>query len=534
MRFYRISDLSLGCSSSPPKVSTKKHPPISDKTSCRLALQRNFLDGSMMHTLACYLQWFLYSLSPQGYDPDDISIPGLPPEETKWLQHTLVQLSRGTNGAVRLSQEALSHRFPVIIKEPNDPVFMFDMIHEYLIAYYGTNHLRYTIPSFCYHYALYHKDFLIRLVMEKIPGTTLSSFARRVIDPKAPPPMLHEFLSILFQTILALEVAQEELWFTHFDLHTNNVMVRETDVPVPYLQFRVLDRIYEFRDVRSVATLIDFGHAVIRHKNGFFGKHGTGSLPNYGMYPFYIPGVDIFKLIMNLWFYFFHGKDMTHSTNGRRLQRFFRHIIEKFFGFSITFDFKTLAEKQFFNATKMKCVFFSPLDLLTFLNATSRTTLPMLGLTSFPFHIRSLRDAKPPPLYQNPDARACFYDLFCTHVQSFPRHQQQKSSTRTVTKEFEFPLPAIETFPLQNMVYSFDNLPRIRQFLSDPRWPGLLSFTEHQLHRLQKGESPDDERFTRHSVVLLFYYRLLFSLTAYESYVHQMYKLQLPKKMHLF
>lgn len=103
-----------------------------------------------------------------------------------------------------------------------------------------------------------------------------------------------QWLSVYIATLLALQFASEAVGFTHNDLHSENILVRQTDKPllVPYgLAKRTY---YTYSDL--IPTFIDYGRSVIRINDEWFGDYtqaGFGSDPE-GTCPFQ----DAYKLLM--------------------------------------------------------------------------------------------------------------------------------------------------------------------------------------------------------------------------------------------
>jgi hypothetical protein len=74
-----------------------------------------------------------------------------------------------------------------------------------------------------------------------------------------------EWSSILMQIIMTLVAYQKMFWFTHNDLHTNNVMFVETDKP--YLYYLYEGKHYRVPTYGKLFKIIDFGRAVYKYKS---------------------------------------------------------------------------------------------------------------------------------------------------------------------------------------------------------------------------------------------------------------------------
>ena len=112
-----------------------------------------------------------------------------------------------------------------------------------------------------------------------------------------------EFLNILIQIVLALNYAYQKIGFSHNDLHSENILIRQLNQPVvigyPWLDENGQEKTWYLR-TSQVATFIDYGRSIIRYpyqgKDEYFGY----SLPKYGLYPDRsYPMADIYKICMS-------------------------------------------------------------------------------------------------------------------------------------------------------------------------------------------------------------------------------------------
>ena len=215
-----------------------------------------------MYSLSCYLQWLLYSSSGQKYLTAKKKIPFLVKQQEQKFQKGAKYLKKGVSGQV-YSTEFIDH-FPIIIKYAKRWDSFTDILHEYAIAMFGTNKLRYICPNYGYSFALYQKeDFQSRgLVMEKIPGMTFLEMLELYIQ-KRDSKYIIRFLKVFFQLILALELGQETVFFTHYDLHMENVVLYEP-APGQYIEFHyhTLTGVISFKSP-YIAKIIDYGRSYI-------------------------------------------------------------------------------------------------------------------------------------------------------------------------------------------------------------------------------------------------------------------------------
>lgn len=177
-----------------------------------------------------------------------------------------------------------------------------DLDHEYQIGMGVINLLRAILPNFRHTYGVFeadppvtisdhgvitwgytHGDNKQYLVMEEIHnGVTLRSHLRK---------HSHDFLNIYLQCLNALNVAHSSVDFTHYDLHTSNIMIQtfNHDISLPfympngtmqYLQTRTLVRILDYEFSHGQVDKHHYGRAGFEHLNIYSDK----SFPMYDAY----------------------------------------------------------------------------------------------------------------------------------------------------------------------------------------------------------------------------------------------------------
>jgi len=73
-----------------------------------------------------------------------------------------------------------------------------------------------------------------------------------------------EWGSIVIQILMSLITFQKVFQFTHNDLHTNNVMYMNTDIP--YLYYKVNNKRYKVPTFGRIFKIIDFGRAIYKYR----------------------------------------------------------------------------------------------------------------------------------------------------------------------------------------------------------------------------------------------------------------------------
>jgi len=276
-------------------------------------LTQNFIKGADMKAVLCLFDTLFLSLSVQKYDGVYVL--------TKEIKEYITDLYVLTNGAdgtvynatffsdielvIKLAnneEDEEDEEDEVVVEKRNREM----MIREYYIGIEGMNKLRYIVPNFVYTLGCFmcgkpsKSDPLDKLcesssekiipfiVYEKIPGKTVED----LIDNTEIPFKFEQWLVIFFQLLLALEVAQREVEFTHFDLHYKNVMVRKQDkfnysVPLDMSTYTITNP--EF-----IPVIIDFGRSTCTIDSQTVGTYAKESV---GVLNHMVPGQDMYMFI---------------------------------------------------------------------------------------------------------------------------------------------------------------------------------------------------------------------------------------------
>ena len=74
-----------------------------------------------------------------------------------------------------------------------------------------------------------------------------------------------EIISILKQSLLALYISQEKMKFTHYDLHTDNILIRKCEKNALYVYILTPEHIYLIETFGNCPVIIDFGFSYADH-----------------------------------------------------------------------------------------------------------------------------------------------------------------------------------------------------------------------------------------------------------------------------
>lgn len=282
-------------------------------------------------------------------------------------------ISKGANGAVILfkfqndvGDDASPERSLFLLKAPLNPASASqrDGTHEAFVGFFALNQLRNIIPNFMYTYAAFrctppvlpysvssasaagggggegtkiidawcslnkptHSNNVTYTIIENLAnrkdGKTLSlkKFIKK--SKESNEKVVEEFMSLLSQIVAALGIAWETCEFTHYDLHDENVLVRElpfsssatrrNNVVLDY-DLRGEGKAFRIR-AQNIATIIDYGMSHVSIGDVHFG-HASDSLMEYGVLRDRgNPHFDVFKIVCFSILTFLESKRLSSSS----------------------------------------------------------------------------------------------------------------------------------------------------------------------------------------------------------------------------
>ena len=268
-------------------------------------LRENFYDSDVMKSAMCVAESISYMPSNEpGNVASNIRMK-------RWL-HNLHRIgAESVEGfAMRSDFDKADDTF--IVKAPrdiNNPV----LLHEYFVGVNGLNQLRKFVPNFAYIMGGFkcslpviddekkvvswcnNMDYPIDYVIyENItPGKTLSETINAGCN-------FTEWLNYYMQILYALKIAHEKTDYTHYDLHTENVIIREvpqgSNGKVFGIPYETEKNITEYIVAGKIATIIDYGLSHIKYDGRHFGiadrsSWGVQSDKSFPMH-------DAYKLLM--------------------------------------------------------------------------------------------------------------------------------------------------------------------------------------------------------------------------------------------
>ena len=257
------------------------------------ALEEGSEDPNILRTLMC-LNNSLVAF-PTGAIADKWTSPygqierGFPVR--KYFQNLEQIGSESVEGYATTAQIRGGQDRPFVIKTPRipNPQTSSNILHEYFVGAFGTNFLRGEIPNFTFVMGVFQcsppyidqKKGLTYCQNDNMTNQVYYVLYENVTDSVSFAEFItkgcsySEYLTVICQILLALDLANEKLDFTHYDLHPENVLIKELpyDIYIPYPQ--------GYLRTRHLAMIIDLGRSHIRVNN----KHYGFSLIQGGIYP---------------------------------------------------------------------------------------------------------------------------------------------------------------------------------------------------------------------------------------------------------
>lgn len=259
-------------------------------------ISNKFYDPVVMKDILC-LSNSLFFMQPN-------QIGAVSPNQRihNWLQDLKQIGAESVEGyAIKASFDKAKDIF--VLKAPRSE--RTDLLHE-LVVGLKLNQVRSYVPNFAYVFGgfqctppgIYNKEvfswcntqrFEIKYIMyENIqPSISLSEYIKGCT--------FEQWLGAYLQILYALMVADELVDFTHYDLHTENVLLRKLDriVDIPYT---IEDNSTVYINTNVIATIIDYGFSHVK-----LDSMGVGivNLLDYAVFPGRsFPIYDAYKLLM--------------------------------------------------------------------------------------------------------------------------------------------------------------------------------------------------------------------------------------------
>ena len=169
-----------------------------------------------------------------------------------------------SNNTVVIHQYNLAG-FTFIVKSTTDKCKEMENIHETYIGTKAINELVKYIPNFVYVFGKYDDgETKSNVIMENIFGETFSDWL------KSNKFNMKDYIFILIQLSMALEVAQRQIGFVHWDLTPWNIMIQTLPEPIDFDYLIDENTVYRIK-TRIIPIIIDYGKSHVIYNNEHHG-----------------------------------------------------------------------------------------------------------------------------------------------------------------------------------------------------------------------------------------------------------------------
>lgn len=261
-------------------------------------LKTGLTDGPSMRAIQCLFQTIF--LSEKDVKMDKYGIYSLKKGMNEWFQN-ITKIGQGGYGIIYRTF-VINENIQVIIKVPTQSSYNQEQsMREYLVGLV-LNDLRYLVPNFAYTLGAFSCSVPSSITNTQI-CTRVNGLRDVVVYEKITGLNLHygielgklsviESIPVIAMVLLALEVAQRECRFTHYDLHTGNIMLAEN---MPDYEVVLDDAVYKITKPKYVPIIIDYGMSSVYINDTCTGLNGE---PRYNQYM--VPGHDMYYFIYRM------------------------------------------------------------------------------------------------------------------------------------------------------------------------------------------------------------------------------------------
>ena len=218
-----------------------------------------------------------------------------------------------------------------------------NLVHEALCGLYVTNSVRRMVPNFMYVYGFStcsppvikdndvlgwcssDQNKLSYLVSENIINSI--PMKKFTVYPNI---TYHDVCAVLLQVFNALHIAYREYNYIHFDLHADNVLVREfeSEVAIPF--YNISGKIEGYIVSRYVPYIIDYGYSTFMIDGVLFTRK-SGLLESVGIGNPKFPMFDVYKfLCFSAEAVYVHQKTPENESRLAKIMAVYRNMFNMF------------------------------------------------------------------------------------------------------------------------------------------------------------------------------------------------------------
>jgi len=208
----------------------------------------------------------------------------------EWLTDLKPFGSKSKQGVV--SKSLIFDTFYIVVKKAKTTRFDEITFRDFCVGI-NLNKILNEAPFFVRTLGAFEYKHQFHIATEFIDGISLKFFLQKKSSS------FDDFLNIFFQLLLGLEIAQNRLNFSHYDLHTDNVILVHTprasiDHMNQPFQVSLYGRTFTI-NYRYKPVMIDFGLSSVHAKGHTLGQK---SLETKGIFNHLSPGYDIYIFLL--------------------------------------------------------------------------------------------------------------------------------------------------------------------------------------------------------------------------------------------
>lgn len=381
-------------------------------------------------------------------------------------------------------------------KESSHPIENKQLYHEYFLALNGINNLRYIIPNFSFTFFaeekyIYNATPRIKMYQEKIDATSLKEFIVTNQQVTYNPSIGLNFLSIFFQVIFSLIIAQDNLLFTHYDLHQDNIVLRK-NTNNENIMFPVLNKTYIFNNSEYISTIIDFGTSTIydRNENELYAT--PEPFLQYGYLNFFSAGTDIFRFLTSI-----YNLNSTEATTlKKKIITFMNLIFNLFYKIDIKNNRNRL-NSDFYNISGFSDILYkTPTQLFNFLmTELNNDILEIFEIDKFPFGIVE-NNLKNSNQITSKASKNCYNSLFCSKLINYPKKSFFKNNLILIDSSKN--LNDILEAEIEVPCLRFSEMNQHIEFVEEYKW--FLNYYEYYYNKFFIQKQIKDKRLYKNFV----------------------------------
>lgn len=248
-------------------------------------LTHEFYNPLVMENAQCLLETIFYT-SPWG---DTFTAEE---RERLHLKNVMLISDNTSSSTAYIAKYNNKQDFKIVIKQGFNNYNTLALGHEAFIGLYAINKLRTLCPNFMYTYGLVHENRFINrsdtytrllksernktiayldqenkktyhILLESINNSiSLKKYIDICTDD--------DFVDIFMQIVYALEIAQHQINFTHYDLHSDNILVKKLDKNSQIVYHRPNGQ-KRYVTSNYLAVIIDFGYSHVKINDQDYG-----------------------------------------------------------------------------------------------------------------------------------------------------------------------------------------------------------------------------------------------------------------------